>query len=76
MGNQIQVLPQADSGLAAVLQLAHQAHKAFTTWRDQHPNDLFFRSHWNDIDDIDSGMIDIKCNIAELIGDSLVDHLE
>lgn len=76
MENQIQALPQADSCLAAILQLAHQTHKAFVVWREQHPNDLFFRSHWNDIDDIDSGLIDIKCCIAELIGNQMLDNLE
>ena len=40
------------------------------------PNDLFFRSHWNDIDDIDSGLIDIRCCIAELIGNQMLDNLE
>lgn len=40
------------------------------------PNDLFFRSHWEDIDGIDSGLIDIKCEIASLIGNDLVDHLQ
>ncbi len=76
MANEIQALPQADPALAAVLQLAHQTHKAFTAWRDTHPNDIFFRSHWDEIDDIDSGMIDIKCEIAALIGNDLVDHLQ
>lgn len=76
MANEIQVLPQADPALLAVLNLAHQTHKALASWRETHPNDLFFRSHWNDIDDIDSGLIDIKCSIASLIGNSLVDHLE
>lgn len=76
MANNLQVLPQADPALLAVLNLAHQTHKALRSWRENHPNDIFFRSHWNDIDDIDSGLIDIKCNIASLIGNSLVDHLE
>lgn len=76
MANEIQALPQADPALAAVLQLAHQTHKAFTAWRDTHPNDIFFRSHWDEIDDIDSGIIDIKCEIATLIGNDLVDHLK
>ena len=76
MANEIQVLPHADPQLLAVLNLAHQTHKALTSWRETHPNDIFFRSHWNDIDDIDSGLIDIKCSIASLIGNSLVDHLE
>ena len=76
MANEIQALPQADPALAAVLQLAHQTHKAFTAWRDTHPNDIFFRSHWDEIDDIDSGIIDIKCEIATLIGNDLVDHLQ
>ena len=76
MANNLQVLPQADPALLAVLNLAHQPHKALISWRENHPNDIFFRSHWNDIDDIDSGLIDIKCNIASLIGNSLVDHLE
>lgn len=76
MANEIQALPQADPALAAVLQLAHQTHKAFTAWRDTHPNDIFFRSHWDEIDDIDSGMIDIKCEIAALIGIDIVDHLQ
>ena len=76
MANEIHALPQADPALAAVLQLAHQTHKAFTAWRDTHPNDIFFRSHWDEIDDIDSGMIDIKCEIAALIGTDIVDHLQ
>ena len=76
MANEIHALPQADPALAAVLQLAHQTHKAFTAWRDTHPNDIFFRSHWDEIDDIDSGIIDIKCEIATLIGNDLVDHLQ
>ena len=76
MANEIQALPQADPALAAVLQLAHQTHKAFTAWRDTHPNDIFFRSHWDEIDDIDSGIIDIKCEIAALIGIDIVDHLQ
>lgn len=76
MANEIHALPQADPALAAVLQLAHQTHKAFTAWRDTHPNDIFFRSHWDEIDDIDSGIIDIKCEIAALIGIDIVDHLQ
>ena len=76
MANEIQVLPQADPQLLSILQMAQQTHRSFTQWRETHPNDLFFRSHWEDIDDIDSGLIDIKCNIASLIGNSLVDHLE
>ena len=76
MANEIHALPQADPALAAVMQLAHQTHKAFTAWRDTHPNDIFFRSHWDEIDDIDSGMIDIKCEIAALIGIDIVDHLQ
>lgn len=76
MANEIHALPQADPALAAVLQLAHQTHKAFTAWRDTHQNDIFFRSHWDEIDDIDSGIIDIKCEIAALIGIDIVDHLQ
>ena len=76
MANEIQTPPQADPALAAVLQLAHQTHKAFTAWRDTHPNDIFFRSHWDEIDDIDSDIINIKCEIATLIGNELVDHLQ
>lgn len=76
MANNLQVLPQADPALLAVLNLAHQTHKALTYWREKHPNDVFFRSHWNVIDNIDSELIDIKCEIAALIGNSLVDHLE
>ena len=76
MANKTQTLPQADPALAAVLQLAHQTHKAFTAWRDTHPNNIFFRSHWDEIDDIDSDIINIKCEIATLIGNELVDHLQ
>lgn len=76
MANKTQTLPQADPALAAVLQLAHQTHKAFTAWRDTHPNDIFFRSHWDEIDDIDSDIINIKCEIATLLGNELVDHLQ
>ena len=76
MANKTQTLPQADPALAAVLQLAHQTHKAFTAWRDTHPTDIFFRSHWDEIDDIDSDIINIKCEIATLLGNELVDHLQ
>ena len=76
MANEIQVLPHADPQLLSILQMAHQTHRSFTQWRKTHPNDLFFRSHWEDIDGIDSGLIDIKCEIASLIGNDLVDHLQ
>lgn len=34
------------------------------------------RSHWDDIDNLDTGIVDIKCKIADLIAYSLVDHLQ
>lgn len=76
MANEIQVLPQADPSLLNVLNLAHQTHRAFQNWQAQHPNDVFFRSHWDEIDNLDTAMIGIKCDIASLIGTELVDHLE
>ena len=39
-------------------------------------NDTFFRSHWDDIDNLDTGIVDIKCKITDLIAYSLVDHLQ
>ena len=76
MANEIQVLPQVDPSLLNVLNLAHQTHRAFQNWHAQHPNDVFFRSHWDDIDNLDTGIVDIKCKIADLIAYSLVDHLQ
>ena len=76
MANNIQLIPQADPGLLAVLNLAHQTHLALQAWQKNHPNDTFFRSRWDDIDELDYGMIDIKSRIATLIANSLVDHLE
>ena len=76
MANEIQVLPQADPSLLNVLNLAHQTHRALQNWQAQHPNDVFFRSHWDDIDNLDTGIVDIKCKIADLIAYSLVDHLQ
>ena len=76
MANEIQVVPQADPSLLNVLNLAHQTHRALQNWQAQHPNDAFFRSHWDDIDNLDTGIVDIKCKIADLIAYSLVDHLQ
>lgn len=76
MANCLHTIPQADQALLSILGLAQQTHKAFKEWREKHPNDVFFRSHWGEIDDLDTAMIGIKCDIASLIGTELVDHLE
>lgn len=74
--NTTRELPKADPVLLAVLDLVHQAQKAYSTWREQLPNDIFWKSRWKDIDTLDSGLASLKCDIAELIGNHLVDHLD
>ena len=69
-------LPKADPTLLAILDLAHQAQKSYSEWREHLPNDVFWKSRWKDIDDLDSKLMAIKCDIAELIGSHLVDHLD
>ena len=75
MANEIQALPQANQQLLTVLHLTHMAQKAYSDWCGNLPNDTFWKSHWEEIDGIDSGLMTLKCDIAALIGNDLVDHL-
>lgn len=74
--NDLMQLPQADPGLVSVLVMAHQTREAFAAWRKELPNDLFLRSRWNDIDDLNDLLIDVECGIASLVSNKMLDNLE
>lgn len=74
--NTTRELPKADPTLLAILDLAHQAQQSYSAWREQLPNDIFRKSRWKEIDNLDCRLASIKCDIAELIGNHLVDHLD
>ena len=76
MGNHLQTLPQADPELVRVLFLAHQAQQAYSDWCGKLPNDTFWKSHWEDFNKIDAELSDLKCEIATLISNKLLDNLD
>lgn len=76
MGNYLQTLPQADPELLRVLFLVQQAQNTYCDWLKNLPVDHFWKSYWKDIDSIDFDLMTLKCDLADLVTNNMLNNLE